>query len=967
MATSSVINPSRTQPKTTLGTKNKYTGVHTTVDTSVNQEKYSGGHSIAYTFMNAKPATHVDVRPWQSRTEAQVSRNQLRPLKYDRDRALTAAHEYARRYIVNDIKDEELRIHVSLLADRIEFYEQHYGKVPLGSRLLIYHSLANGPTFNSEYASNWKKSRFNWCQVETEVPTPELTLPGFDFKDYNAIFPPFFLLFWETESDDYLAMKTDYNLPKPEVLQEISDIVAGFSEEWLPDGDFTTPDEVIWHPVSSNAFDGFEKSDPEWILEYDDPAKDYIDTRLVFLRSVAQKRPTEVRDIGILTPQAMRLHRKMMYPLQRACRKIPGCVYGQSLEFIKSIVTELGESNRYFYMRDYIKSGMTIPHEVMKAVFAGFYRRSPELVSAYCSAIDHAVVWIKNEDSLEYYHPKTGLPLGMFVEGYTLLSYACHAYVTSKIGYDLPHNFNNDDAIVASRKKDKLEFYFRVDLELQEDLGMSIGHPKTGISEERFFYCEEYWDSDHILPKDVLTALTILGAKYAINIVHAKELVAASIMSSSHFSMAVRKAISVVQDSYDYEFTPQERHWPYLFGGWMPHYRDGLDSSIEWRNGDLIADCAYWACQVRMRRFNQLQDDPTLAFGRIKQLTLLRKPEDPDDWLALQPIFGKKKTLQQYFSLLARAPRELKRKYHQLYVDRQRCFKDYFTGRKEMPSVLYGWIRRHPNTRIIRGMPGVKYSKVGQITRPVLGMLLKGFDTKLDAMILQGFIAGAHKFKCSSNEKKLHSLGLTEEWQHGWYPMADRGLSMGIFKNQVQGIQEFWFDTKLYIESIDDDDSIIPHSEQMAWTPMPLQWIWRCRDMARKVRNVPPFEFEHIDFWHQMVGAFHNTSFWSLTFEPIEDTDPLETEPIDTDFEDYLRTLLDSIDIGSIRAKVVPLGANRPTMEIQSQGIGGVTTTTLFEIAPGSYVTNLEAINDSGFWDEESPEAAGFGDIFGDV
>jgi len=214
-------------------------------------------------------------------------------------------------------------------------------------------------------------------------------------------------------------------------------------------------------------------------------------------------------------------------------------------------------------------------------------------------------------------------------------------------------------------------------------------------------------------------------------------------MSAPSVTPQIEKAVAIVQESFVHEFSPQEIKWPYLFGGWWPTYINGLDASIAWRaeHSDALSDCAYWACRTRWRISRKLQCKASMAYSRRKNMTLVEVPDRPSDWLALQPLFGTKKTMKDYFGMLARAPREIKRKYVQLYLMRRAKFNSFLTGKEDCPSVPLGWLRRHPNSVIIKGMEGVKYSSEGFVVgKPIVGITLDNTESKLYAMQLQGFL-----------------------------------------------------------------------------------------------------------------------------------------------------------------------------------------------------------------------------------
>jgi hypothetical protein len=927
------------------------------VDTADIQLNYQGGTSTIYSSYEVKAPRHVDVRPRTSRHEVSTSMAQLRPLKWDRDKALLASEQFFKSFEPSDVTEwPEVQVHLALCLERTRFFHSRYNKLPMSPELLVWRSLSGGPSFNDLWASWWKDSRFKWCNTIRNMPIDLSDCP-FEFNGYNSVFPPFFLIFWGEEPEDYKWQQGDKPTVDPEVLLEIEKIVSDMSQDLLPDGDFSTPDHVIYAPTSSNAFDGESETNPEWLFEYNNPDGDYEDDTLVFARGYALKRPSESRDIGTLTPQSLRLHRRIMFPLQKACRRIKGCVYGKPLPFIKKVVRDLGDSARFFYMRDYVKSGMTIPHEVVDAVFRGFFKRDPAAYKRASRAFLRSRVHIEQDGNWTSFHPVTGFPLGMFVEGYTLLQYAMNKYLCETIGRNVRFNGNNDDMIAGSRDFETIELYARNDNILQEDLGMSVKGTKTGISEDRFIYCEEYWNGEEIEPKDCLFSLAILGAAFAINIVHAKELVGSVLMTSPDITKNVKKAVAYVQEKFIPEFSDQEFQWPLLFGGWWPCKQDGLDCSLLWRNGDCIADFAYWCSRIKHKSNSQLNDTATMAFSRKYHMELLNKPTNPSIWLSLKPLFGKKKCLKDYYSLISRAPREIKRKYHHLYLARRKMFNDFVTGKKECPSVLYGYIRRHPNTIIIPGMDGVVYSRVGNvIRRPRLGLNMSGVMGILSSMVHQGYISCDLPRKITGSEKQLHTLGITEEMKYGHVPMSDQGLPLSAMQFHMPGLYDLWASHGLYVVRIDDNDDPYELSKHWQYLPLPLVWLIRIRTVRSRAppTDAVPLVNEDTALWWfkavtgQQIGYDHD-------WDRYIDEDYEEPEVDDSDFLEFLKRLLDSVNLSDFKAKVIPWpkDKDRSFNGDEPVVIDGVLH---YQTSGGSWLPVTSDEPSSSFWDNQEDD-----------
>jgi hypothetical protein len=906
------------------------------------------------------------MRPAVGRSEQESLRSQLRPIKWTEDLGFTSAAQFAKNFDVSAIANEDVRAHAALMLERMTFQKTHYKCNGPSPNWMVEQSLLQGPAFTDAWASAWKEGRFKWTECERMDPVEKKSLE-IEFSSYNETYPPFFFIFWEEDSDSYEYMFRPEPYSDPESLEQLEEEIAQMSEDLISTEDLQeVPDEIVYNPVSSNGFEAAERSRPEWEIEFDFPNSDGVADHLEFLRGTARKRPSETREIGTMTPQSMRLHRKIMFPMQKACRRIGGCVYGRDQQFIKSKVAELGERNNWFYMRDYAKSGMTIPHKVRDAILRGFYRRVPALAKKYTFAFQKQVLYFMSDDkSVRATTPTVGMPLGMFVEGFTLLQYAVDRIISRTLGYKVDFSATNDDMIVGSRSEHRMREYVLHDMHFQTDLGMVVKATKSGLCHNRFFFCEEYWDYDHIMSKEVLGCLSLLGAKYAINVVHAKELVYSILLSFPVHSPQVKKAILEVQTCYETEFSEQEVHWPYLFGGWVPHIENGLDTSIEWRNGDAYADAAYWACREKPAKSSKLSEKPTLAYGRKKNILLKKIPENVSDYMSLIPLFGTKGALQDYYTLLSRKPVSLKRHYRSLWLARQRKFKAINDGKCEPRDVTDAYLRRHPTSKITKDLLGlVARPAIGVIDNPKFGSKLSSGDAWLSCMSQLGFIEFPDALKSSKTEQLLHSQGFTKELEYKKLNVPAAGCSTFLLKNHCRGLDEFQARTGLAIERIDSEDLPYDTTKQWVWAPdLPLQWIIRCK---RYSRPYPDFEFSEKTglWWTAFVQNKHSTiDSWGEHQEP-EVEEPPDTSSFEEIVTDYLANMLDGASI-SIKAKMVPLARDKSgdTNDLVPGAYIALGEEQYVQMGEGNFIP-VSSAEGSSFWDAKSSDEESIGDWF---
>jgi hypothetical protein len=858
---------------------------------------------------------------------------------------------------------------LALCWERIQFAVRHY-KVSFGysPTLFVEKQLSLGPSFTDSWASAWKQGRFDWAgtrRIDSDI-SPHETMR---WPSYDGVFSPYFMIFWSDSTEDYLQMQIPLTGEfDEEIHDELEQTIAELSEELLPDGDIAVPEEFIFEPSSTSGW-WDRKIMPEWELEYDAPDLDLPTDRLTFVRGQAMKRPSETRDIGLHTPQSLRLHRELMYPLQRACRKIPNCVYSKDSSHVRDRVSTIGSRNRFFFMRDYTKSGMSIPKDVIATVFRGFYRRWPRVANKAIHAFDKAVVWIRDADpdKWTFFHPATGLPLGMFVEGYTLLQYAIDRMVQARLaGPYPPFDFDatNDDMIAASKSEAAIEDYALNDFYINQSLRMSVKTSKSGISENRFFYCEEYWDHDKLLPKESQCCLALLGAKFAINVVHAKELVHAILMSLPYFSLRVSDAFSTVVESYDYEFSPDEHNWPYLFGGWKPMVKDGLDYSIDWRNGDCIADMAYWAARESLSEKPSFREEPTMAYSRRKKITLIKEPEDRSLWPSLIPLFGTHRALKRYYRLLSRDKKTLKRTYDELWIKRQRAFHGFMTGTRDCPSVLVDWLIRHPTSYIPDKMPGITYSSDVQVVyNPVIGSNLTSKEMWLYAMHQEGIISFQGGKKFSQSERLLQREGIMQQCPYTYLPVPKGGISARILNTHFRGLENFWQRTGKGIAKVSDNDTICNYTEWWYYLPkVPLQYLVRLARAHKTVPGAPPLSAETYRYWEEFMSGYRYAKPGEepvvLDTEQVSDADPLFEERL----RDMIAGLLDGHRIQLLaRTSNLPFPGTRLDQELPVRR-GQLDTNGLIKLGEGSWMDPSQQVTKT-IWDD-SPTSSEYGDPF---
>jgi hypothetical protein len=378
-----------------------------------------------------QPSTEptIFISPVRATAEAlsgnqKIDRREITPIqpiiKWDEEAQLCGSELLKSRDLDILKKYPSLLPHAMMMYERLDFIRRSLPLENLRDPLfMVASSLIRGPEFTDWWSDELKLARFQWMNMDFNSPPEKRSEIGPISGPYSTYLPHHFI-FWNQGSDDVKYMFDSVPESHEEALEELRDRIAALSELFISEEELNEepPPEFIFRPVATGSFTG-EKVTPEWETELDDPYGDLEEEIMIAARSVAPKRPGETREIGILKPGSLRFHRRLMWNMQRAVSRIPGCPHGKDEKYLDSIVTKIGRSCNHFYMRDYTKSGMTIPHAVIDAICKGFWARRPDMGEKAARFFIDQQLFIREGPDCPYEltRPTTGSPLGMFVEG----------------------------------------------------------------------------------------------------------------------------------------------------------------------------------------------------------------------------------------------------------------------------------------------------------------------------------------------------------------------------------------------------------------------------------------------------------------------------------------------------------------------------------------------------------------------
>jgi hypothetical protein len=708
----------------------------------------------------------------------------------------------------------------SLMLERLVWHQNHFKTTGFPPIELVADSFIFGPTMTSEYEDAWKRARFRFFSLEALMPSDDKNRYDklMEMNSFSACYSYRYFIFWEEECDDYLRMFESPPDSSNKLLADLEYHADILSQELLTDEEIheDPPLSYLYGISGSKNYDADNHiKAANWELEYSEAVDDGEEEVLIGTRSFAPKRAGEIRDIICPDPRSRRRHKRLCYHLARACKKLFRCPFGGDQKQIDQTIEWMSYSS-YWYMRDWEKCGLTFPHPVIRALFKGFFKRRPELVELGCKF--YSFIQLHQDGSI--LHPKRGHFLGYFTEGTTIIQYCIHRIVCEKIGIssrELKYSAVNDDMVVGSMDKEILDVYAETDSIINYQLGLLYKESKSGIASGGFVFLEEYYHYHKSTSKEHLTCLNILGGKYTCNIAQAKQYIYALLSNNVQVTELVRLALNEVIAFWGYEFYPEEHLAPYLFGGWTPCIKDGVDYSIKAYNGDIKCRAAYWAVQQRVHEKLTYKETPSSAISRILNLRLFSCEDITEEFIDLVPLFGTKKTIERRYSRMYSDIRGWQRYYYRLEDKRQQTWSQMIDNPFSIPEIYSGWYKRHWNSYIIPEIGEYEFKKITHVVdKPKLGLAHSELENKLTYLALQGKINYGNSSHINDFQRKLYDMGIFKELElDHLYCDMEEGVSVDVLRGNFHPIA---------LKTLYEERSMTPiksdSSPNVPWAPL---------------------------------------------------------------------------------------------------------------------------------------------------
>jgi len=432
---------------------------------------------------------------------------------------------------------------------------------------VIRRCLCEGPS----YAKFCKDSlTYGFIRRFSVDPDDEEVNAWRKINHFHDVFPERHLIFWtEDDAEDYKYsmdyVKTDDNLLK-EYEEHLDFLIKDISIKPVRDF-FLKSEGGATASASTERYRGYAKLRSRLI--------DFSDVMIGY-RSLIAVGPANSRDAYVLEDSSTntvslisRLTSQIVNQLEASAMRTGQGVHTRLEKGSKKI-----EKGFYTYIRDFKKSGLTMPHKILDATIRRLVKRYPDFGFEYGTIFTNAKIRPSKEAdaSEQNLEINRGHGLGMCNEITTLIQCTIDSMTKQKLGTD--HKIHTDcfnDDFRAIGSLGVLYRYQTIDREHLGRLGFVLSENKTAIIKGASVLLEEYDVCDKGLDwsKKILQDMALDDIFEATNIVHAKYLARPLFYNFwlNDMNEELEKFAAVVE-YWGYEFYPEEAAYPSEMGGW---------------------------------------------------------------------------------------------------------------------------------------------------------------------------------------------------------------------------------------------------------------------------------------------------------------------------------------------------------------------------------------------------------------
>jgi len=456
-------------------------------------------------------------------------------------------------------RDPNVEVHVNRFLRKVYTFSK-YNSDYLS---VIQGCLTEGPA----YAERCKKGLIYGFIKQYSIDRVDEEVNKWDkVSSYTDIFPERHLIYWDEEDPEDYKYMNEYLATDSEELAKYKDTLHLLLK------DITlkpVPDFIIKSEGGSSVIDdklkfrGYKKLSSRDV-NYSHTMKGY--------RALIKVGPANMRDAFVLEEASL----NSVTLLSKLTKQIVSKLKWSSMkskseeDYIQLRARRAIEKRYCSYIRDFTKSGLTLPHEVLNATRDVLMELYPGSGFEFMDVLFDLKIR-KDKSSKELLPVRRGHGLGMANEITTLIQCVLDEMNRNSINNpkDLITDIWNDDFRLIGLYP-SVQAYAIADLERCEKLGFDVKHQKTALLQGATLFLEEYYCAyeGHNWNKKILLELTLDNAYYAYNVTHAKFLVRPDSTSLLEVEGLGDRYFDLYKH-WGYEFYSREFFFSNDVGGWF--------------------------------------------------------------------------------------------------------------------------------------------------------------------------------------------------------------------------------------------------------------------------------------------------------------------------------------------------------------------------------------------------------------
>jgi hypothetical protein len=445
---------------------------------------------------------------------------------------------------------------------------------------VVYRCLSEGPSY-----AVWLKKGLQLGFLNAFGEASRESEKYGEIFNYRDIYPHDHLIHWiEDDPMDILYSLVERECD-PKALDEyevaLREVLEGVVVNPIPDEIITSEGgtSVCKEPEKYRGYSRLKTQKPNYVHKMEGR------------RTVINVGPANQRDAFVLTRDSS----NTVSLISHLARQIVGQTKYSAMKRTEvEFETKQRKENEYLrkvkssYLRDFKKAGLTMPHAVLKRTKEVLESLFPGLGFEYMDCLynldiiaDKDIGITRKGESLPIL---SGHGLGMANEITTLAQEALVNMSLKRIHIDneIKISLWNDDFKAVGYRRD-LEVFKLSDKQTLSSLGYVVNETKTKVLRGARVFMEIYCTGDEYdYSKEVRDYLSMIDAYFAVNIVHAKELLRSRVAGwVNGDNEDLIKEVVRIKKFWGYEFYREEAFVSDVFGGWKIIDAFGMDETFD--------------------------------------------------------------------------------------------------------------------------------------------------------------------------------------------------------------------------------------------------------------------------------------------------------------------------------------------------------------------------------------------------